>query len=179
MARHRYLIALGSNMRHPRHGAPEAVLRAAFAQLDRKRMTLQATSRIHASAPVGPSRRRYANAAAIVRTRLEPQRLLARLKRIEARFGRLQGGGMRWRARVLDLDIVLWSGGPFASPDLLIPHVHLRTRTFVLKPALEIAATWRDPLTGLSIRHLTHRLTRPRPALRAHRSRTTKRLGGP
>jgi 2-amino-4-hydroxy-6-hydroxymethyldihydropteridine diphosphokinase len=178
LAKHRYLIALGSNMRHPRHGAPEAVLRAAFAQLDRKHVKLQATSRIHASAPIGPSRRRYANAAAIVRTRLDPQRLLARLKRIEARFGRRQSG-MRWRARVLDLDIIAWSGGSFASSNLIVPHPHYRTRAFVLKPALEIAASWRDPLTGLTIRHLTHRLTQPRPALRAHRSRTTKRLGGP
>lgn len=165
-------------MRHPLHGAPPAVLRAAFAQLDRKHIKLRAFSRIHASAPVGPSRRRYANAAAIVRTRHDPERLLTRLKRIEARFGRRQSG-MRWRARVLDLDIILWSGGTFASTDLIIPHPHYRTRTFVLKPALEIAATWRDPLTRLSIRHLTHRLTQPRLALRAHRSRTTKRLGGP
>jgi 2-amino-4-hydroxy-6-hydroxymethyldihydropteridine diphosphokinase len=178
LAKHRYLIALGSNMRHPRHGAPNAVLRAAFTQLDRKRVQLLATSRIHASAPVGPSRRRYANAAAVVRTRLEPTQLLKRLKRIEARFGRRQSG-LRWRARVLDLDIILWSGGSFTSPKLLIPHIHYRTRAFVLKPAVEIAATWHDPLTRLTIRHLTHRLTQPRPALRAHRSRTTKRLGGP
>jgi 2-amino-4-hydroxy-6-hydroxymethyldihydropteridine diphosphokinase len=178
LAQHRYLVALGSNMRHPRHGAPPAVLRAALVQLDAGRLRLEAASPIVASAPLGPSRRRYANAVAVVRTRLGPERLLARLQRIEARFGR-RPGGMRWRARVLDLDVVLWSGGAFGSRDLTIPHLQFRKRGFVLGPALHIAAEWRDPLTGLTVRHLTARLTRPRPALRAQPSRIAKRLGGP
>ncbi len=171
---HRYLIALGSNMRHPRHGAPPAVLRAAFACLDRRGVRLEAASPILSSAPLGPSRRRYANAAATLRTRLGPERLLARLKRIEADFGR-RAGGMPWRARVLDLDIVLWSGGAFASDDLVIPHPHFRTRAFVLRPALAVAPDWRDPLTHLTLRHLTARLTRPRPAPTAQSSRPRRR----
>jgi 2-amino-4-hydroxy-6-hydroxymethyldihydropteridine diphosphokinase len=178
LARHRYLIALGSNMRHPRHGAPPAVLRAALASLDTRRLSLEAASPIVASAPLGPSRRRYANAVAVIATRLSPERLLRRLQRIEARFGR-RPGGMRWRARVLDLDVVLWSGGAFSSPDLIIPHPQFRSRSFVLQPALHVAADWRDPLTALTIRHLSARLTRPRPALRAHPSRIATRLGGP
>lgn len=178
MARHRYLVALGSNMRHARHGAPAAVLRAALARLDRGRLTLDAASSIVTSQPLGPSRRRYANAAAIVRTRLSPRRLLARLKGIERAFGR-KTRGERWRARVLDLDIVLWSGGAYAAPDLVIPHPHLRTRRFVLEPAGQIAPHWRDPLTGLTLTHLTARLTRPRPMPRAQPSRKQTRLGGP
>jgi 2-amino-4-hydroxy-6-hydroxymethyldihydropteridine diphosphokinase len=123
---------------------------------------LEAASGITASAPLGPSRRRYANAAAVVATPLDPPDLLARLQALEARFGR-EHRGSRWRARTLDLDIVLWEGGPWSSPELTIPHPAFRQRGFVLLPALEIAANWRDPLTGLTIRHLAARLTRPRP----------------
>ena len=158
----RYLIALGSNRRHRRHGPPEAVIRAAFAALDRKGLKLKNASPIVASAPLGPSRRRYANAAAVVRTKLSPDDLLEHLKAVERRFGRRPGGG-RWQARVLDLDIVLWSGGPWASPGLTVPHVAFRKRTFVLGPAKTIAPLWRDPLTGLRIRHLHARLTRRKP----------------
>jgi 2-amino-4-hydroxy-6-hydroxymethyldihydropteridine diphosphokinase len=178
LAQHRYLIALGSNMRHVRHGSPSSVLRAAFGHLDGRRIKLETPSPIFATAPLGPSCRRYANAAAIVATRLEPARLLAQLKQIEAEFGR-RPGGMRWRARVLDLDIILWSGGAYTSPALTIPHRLFRTRSFVLRPSLCIAGHWRDPMSGLTIRHLSARLTQRRPPLRAHRSRTTKRLGGP
>src|SRR5690606_11786402 len=134
----RYLIALGSNRCHGRHGRPEAVLRAAFAALDRKGLAIETTSPILATAPLGPSRRRYANAAALVRTKLAPDALLDRLKRIERRFGRRRGG-RRWAARVLDLDVVLWSGGGWCSPGLTVPHPAFRSRAFVLRPAAAIA----------------------------------------
>ena len=123
---------------------------------------LDSASRITASAPLGPSRRRYANAVAVVATTLAPPDLLARLHTIETAFGRRRRGSC-WRARTLDLDIVLWSGGVWSSPALTIPHPAFRHRIFVLLPAREIAADWRDPLTGLTVRRLAARLTRPRP----------------
>lgn len=113
------------------------------------------------SAPIGPSLRRYANGAALVETTLAPEECLTALKSIERDFGR-RSGGLRWSARVLDLDIVLWSGGTWHSPRLTIPHPRFRTRDFVLVPALRIARTWRDPLTNLTIAHLAARLTRRR-----------------
>ncbi len=166
----RYLIALGSNVRHPRYGAPPQVLRAALEALDHeKRIGLATASRIVASAPLGPpngpAHRRYANAAAIVRSKLDPPALLARLHALEHRFARRRRG-RRWSSRTLDLDIVLWSGGPWASPGLTIPHPAFREREFVLAPSLAIARDWRDPLTGHSIAHLAARLRRPCPLVR-------------
>jgi len=117
------------------------------------------------SPPLGPSRRRYANTVALVASHLDPPAVLARLQDIERAFGRTRRG-QRWSSRVLDLDIVLWSGGAWTSPGLTIPHVQFRERRFVLAPALNLFADWRDPLSGLSLRHLFHRLTRPRPAPR-------------
>ena len=118
------------------------------------------------SDPVGPSLRRYANSAAVVRTRLEPQALLALSKRLEREFGR-RAGGQRWTSRVLDLDLILWSAGPFAAPGLTIPHPLFRKRDFVLAPAAHIAPDWRDPITGFTVRQLHARLTRPRAVRRA------------
>ncbi len=161
----RYLIALGSNQRHHRLGSPERVLAAAMLELDREGVKLVASAPVMRSAPLGPSRRRYANSAALVKSKLDPPALLVRLKSIEAQFGRRRGG-QRWAARVLDLDIVLWSGGAWSSPGLIVPHPLFRARSFVLTPAIAIAGTWRDPVTGLTLRHLQARLTRPRPAPR-------------
>ncbi len=142
------------------------MLRAALKALDGDGVKVKAVSRIVASAPLGPSIRRYANAAAVVKTKLAPAELLAHLKAIERNFGRRRGG-QRWRARVLDLDIVLWSGGIWTSPELAIPHLAFRQRGFVLTPASAIAPGWRDPVTGLTLRQLNfrlaRRLTRPRP----------------
>jgi len=160
--RQRYLIALGSNKRHHRYGGPRQVLRAANAALAAAGVAVEAAAPILTSAPLGPSLRRYANSAALIATDLPPDELLDLLKRIEGQFGR-RVGGQRWSTRVLDLDIVLWSGGAWSSPGLTVPHAAFRTRDFVLTPALAIAGDWRDPVTNLSLRQLKARLTRPRP----------------
>ncbi len=113
------------------------------------------------SAPIGPSKRRYANSAAIVSSTLDPPALLHHLHIIEQHFDRHRIG-QKWRARTLDLDIILWSGGIWAgtAPLLSIPHMALRQRHFVLGPASIIAPNWRDPVTSLSLRQLFHRLNR-------------------
>ena len=155
-SRHSYLIALGSNMRVPGVGNPRQVIARAFGVLERSGLELLASSGILDSAPVGPSLRQYANAAALVEAELEPPAMLVLLQEIEKQFGRVRRG-QRWRSRPLDLDIVLWSGGIWVSPELAIPHPHYRERDFVLRPASAIAPDWRDPVTGLTLRQLSAR----------------------
>ena len=160
-ASHRYIVALGSNRRHHRHGGPPQVVAAALMALDRDGLSLVRASRLVASRPLGPSLRTYANAVALVASSLQPDAMLARLKRIEAQFGRRRGG-QRWSARVLDLDLVLWGGGAWASERLVIPHPAYRERPFVLGPMRSWGRVARDPLSGLTPAHLHARLTRPR-----------------
>jgi len=146
---YRYVVALGSN-RRGRNGAPRQEVRAAIRALGE----VAAVSPIVDSAPLGPSSRRFANAAALIVTDEPPRELLARLKRIERDFGRRSG--RRWGARVIDLDIVLWSGGAWADDALTIPHRAFRERRFVLDPLVEIVPHWRDPITGRTVRQLDY-----------------------
>ncbi len=148
---HRYAIALGSN-RRGRHGAPGRELAAALAAIG----GVAAASPIVTTAPIGPSTRRFANMVAIIASAESPPALLARLHRIERDFGRRRG--RRWGARVIDLDLILWSGGMWADRRLTIPHLEFRHRDFVLGPLALVASDWRDPVTGLRVRHLRHRL---------------------
>ena len=122
--------------------------------------TVRARSPVIASAPIGAARRTFANAVATLESDLTPPALLRELKRLEREFGRRRGRA--WGDRVLDLDIVLWSGGVWRAGDLHIPHRGLAQRDFVLGPATAIARDWRVPSAGLSLRHLHARLTRPR-----------------
>lgn len=112
---------------------------------------------------IGPSLRRFANSAAIVETVMAPESFLELLKTIEGSFGSRRG--QAWSQRTLDLDIILWSGGSFASPYLLIPHPLFRLRDFVLAPASEIAPDWIDPLTHLGVRQLLYRNQHRRPKM--------------
>ncbi|AMG74699.1 2-amino-4-hydroxy-6-hydroxymethyldihydropteridine diphosphokinase [Sphingopyxis granuli] len=156
-----YAIGLGSNRRHARHGDPRRVLLAALAAMESVGIEPVDASAIIASAPLGPSRRRYANAVALVASPLSPPEMLDRLKAIEAAFGRRKG--QRWSARTLDLDILLWSGGAWSDAALTIPHPEMARRLFVLRPLTTIAPRWRHPLAQHSIRQLLRRLERPRP----------------
>lgn len=118
--------------------------------------TVTARSKIITTDPIGPAQRRFANAALVMTSEYDPQSLLAGLKHIEREFG--WRTGQRWGDRVLDLDIVLWSGRVFASRTLTIPHREFRRRAFVLKPAQMVAPLWRDPVTGFTVRQLQARI---------------------
>ena len=106
-----------------------------------------ASSSIIGTAPLGPSLRRFANAAVLIETPLAPPHLLKQLKHTERAFGRRRG--RRWGARVLDLDILLWSGGRWSSPDLIIPHQQLLQRSVALGPLARIALQPLDPPVAL------------------------------
>lgn len=158
--RHTYAIALGSNQPRSRTLTPRRLIEKAMERLSRKPFAARARSAIIETAPLGPSRRRYANACMIIETRLSPPELLEKLHKIEHKAGRRRH--RTWGARTLDLDIILWSGGMWGDDTLLIPHPAFRGRDFVLKPLAAIAPHWRDPVSGISVAHLRARLEKPR-----------------
>lgn len=151
MVKTSYAIGIGSN-RPGRHGRPRAMVAAAIRAIG----SVTATAPVIETAPVGPSIRRFVNTAVLIDTAEQPPELLARLKRIEAAFGRRRG--QRWAARPIDLDILWWSGGAFASPRLMIPHILLRERSFALGPLAALIPDARDPVTGRTMRQLLARL---------------------
>jgi 2-amino-4-hydroxy-6-hydroxymethyldihydropteridine diphosphokinase len=158
-ATHLYAIAVGSNRPHGRFGRPPQVVETAIARLDRD-FGLFDASQILLNRAHGGAGRDFANAVALVESDFEPPEMLRALKHIEREFGRRRG--RRWASRVLDLDIVDWSGGPWRSPALTIPHPAAASRAFVIEPLASVAPGWR--LTGtLTVRQLSHRLARRRP----------------
>lgn len=158
-----YAVALGSNRPHAIHGTPRAVLLAALDRIDAPDMEIVAVSAIIDSAPLGPSRRRYANAALLLASRLDPPDLLDRLQAIESDFGARRG--QRWSARTLDLDIILWSEGAWDDDHVTVPHPAYRSRDFVLAPLTQIAGDWRDPVTHRLVRHHHALVARRRPSV--------------
>ncbi len=143
-----YLVAIGSNRVGARARVAAALPNAMHC------------SRTITSRPIGPGTRDYANATVMIESDLSPDDLLRNLKAIERAAGRRPG--RRWGDRPLDLDIIGWGGGIWASSALTIPHPEFRKREFVLAPIVEIAPDWRDPVTHLTARQLLARLDRKR-----------------
>ena len=154
-----YAIAIGSNRPHGRHGRPPQVVEAAIARLDEK-FGLFDASPILINAAHGGAGRDFANAVALVESSVEPPEMLARLKDLEREFGRRSG--KRWGTRVLDLDIIAWSGGKWRTHRLHIPHESATKRSFVMGPLATIAPAWR--MYGhLTAHHFAHRLAQRTP----------------
>lgn len=129
-------IGLGGNL-----GDAPATLLFAIDQLnDHPDIHLHAVSPLYRSAPIGPAGQPdYANAAALLTTPLAPDDLLTALQGIEQLAGRERL--VRWGARTLDLDLLLYGSITVHSPRLTIPHVALCHRPFVLIPLHDIAPT--------------------------------------
>ena len=157
-ATHLYAIGIGSNRPHGRYGRPQEVVETAIARLDHE-FGLFDASPIVLNPAHGPAGRDFANAVALVESDLEPVEMLGRLKRLERNFGRRPG--RPWGARVLDLDLLLWSGGKANSRRLTIPHPQLARRDFALGPLAVIAPNWR--VGPFKVRHLAYRLARRSP----------------
>lgn len=126
-------IALGSNLQNPEHQLRSAV--TALAALPDSR--LQQVSSVYRSAAVGPGAQPdYLNAVARLLTTLPPETLLDALQQQEQAQGRTRN--IRWQARTLDLDILLYGSAVIDTERLTIPHGALGQRNFVLYPLLQV-----------------------------------------
>ncbi len=127
-------IGLGSNLDDPKAHLDKA--REAVASLDG--VQEKGFSSLYSSPPMGPQDQPdYINAVMCVRTGLSAHELLKQLQAIENSQGRVRL--QRWGARTLDLDILLYGNDSISTEDLIIPHIGLAERAFVLYPLQEIA----------------------------------------
>jgi 2-amino-4-hydroxy-6-hydroxymethyldihydropteridine diphosphokinase len=138
----RAAIGLGSNV-----GDSERAIERACAELARIG-TIRARSSLYRSKAWGVvDQPDFVNAAVVLETGLDPRGLLAALKAIEERLGRIPT--FRWGPRAIDLDILTYDDRHVAEPDLTIPHERLFERAFALAPLAEIDPAFREALAAL------------------------------
>jgi 2-amino-4-hydroxy-6-hydroxymethyldihydropteridine diphosphokinase len=78
----------------------------------------------------------YLNAVAVVGTDLTPHQLLIRTQAIEEALHRVRG--VRWAARTIDVDIIVYDDLELRDGDLTVPHSRAHERPFVLRPWLDV-----------------------------------------
>lgn len=113
-------------------------------------------SSIYENPPLGfDAELNFYNLCLSIKTNLDPQMLLIKLKNIEEEIGRktksLSGV---YSSRCIDIDILFYGDYLVETSELSIPHIHLRNRRFVLEPLNEIAGELIDPKSGYSISFL-------------------------
>ena len=115
-----------------------------------------AHSPLYRTAPVGgpPGQPDYINAVAALDTGLTPYQLLMALQTLELAQGRTRN--VRWEARTLDLDLLLYDQLTSDDPWLTLPHPRLHERAFVLYPLRDIAPDLHIPGHGSLTELLAH-----------------------
>jgi len=100
---------------------------------------------------------RFLNAVFEVRTPLSPHALLIALKDIEKKLGRKKG--VRWGPREIDLDLLYYGDQIVISQALIVPHIDLHTRPFVLLPLNDLAPDFVHPVLKKTNRQLLEALS--------------------
>jgi 2-amino-4-hydroxy-6-hydroxymethyldihydropteridine diphosphokinase len=127
-------LGLGSNV-----GNAAGHLRTAVELLEAEGIEVDAVSSTYVTEPVGEilDQPDFLNAAARIRTELEPVELLDACKRVEAERGR-SFDAPRHSPRPLDVDLLLLGDLELSTERLTLPHREVTTRRFVLVPLLEL-----------------------------------------
>ena len=122
-------------------------------------------SRLFETPPIGgpTGQEPFLNAVAAFDTDASAREILDCLQAIETDLGRKRR--QRWGARAIDLDVVLHGELVGGGTGLIVPHPRYTARQFVLQPACDVAAHYRDPRFGWTLQRLAEHIDQGTPSL--------------
>ena len=146
---HDAYLSFGSNM-----GEKELYIKDALEKLGHNgNCRLKEISSLIVTSPYGGvDQDDFLNGACHIQTLLEPEELLSTLHKIEKEAMRERT--IHWGPRTLDLDILFYDNRVYESNDLIIPHIDLEHRLFVLEPMNEIAPNLRHPISKKTVHQM-------------------------
>lgn len=146
-------LSIGSNI-----GDREAYLNQAIDSLyDDDNCRVTAVSNFIETEPYGPVEQdNFLNGCVEIETLYSPQELLKKVNEIEAEAGRVRE--VHWGPRTLDIDIVFYNDEIVQRPELMIPHIEMHKRLFVLEPLNQIASYVIHPIYKKTVSQLLEEL---------------------
>lgn len=151
---HRAYVALGSNMGDKKKYLLDAV--EGLKKLENTEV-VQVSDFLATEPYGGVEQDEFLNGVAEIRTLLTPHELLVCLHELEAAAGRERT--IHWGPRTLDLDIIFYDKLVMEDDTLIIPHVDMENRDFVLKPMVELNPNFRHPILQRTMKQLLEALT--------------------
>lgn len=152
---HTVYLSFGSNM-----GDKQTLIEEGIQKLrEHKLIRNVVVSKLIATKPYGPIEQEdFLNGCLKLETLMDAQELLEFLHKIEAEADRKRI--VRWGPRTLDMDIVFYDKIVYESDDLIIPHVDMQNRLFVLEPLCELCPNLRHPILGKTVAQMYAELTK-------------------
>ncbi len=140
IARTTYL-SLGSNL-----GSKLENLQQAIDLIDEKIGSVVNISSIYKTASWGFDSEDFYNICVQVSTGLNPENLLKAIHKIELSLGRKRTSDKEYKARTIDIDVLLFDNEIIFSKELIVPHKEMLSRKFIMVPLAEIAPNLIHPI---------------------------------
>ena len=150
---HKVYLGIGSNL-----GEKEKNIQNALAYFKEHPLcTLEKVSTLVPTKPYGVKEQDpFLNGVFCIRTLLTPKELMGSIQEIEEKLQRVRT--MHWGPRTIDVDILLYDDRIYREENIMIPHIEMHKRDFVLKPLAEIAPYAWHPIFKKTIRELWEEL---------------------
>ena len=156
------IVSFGSNL-----GNRLELMASAASMIARSSLILSTlkTSRLFETPAIGGpgGQEPFLNAIGAFETAATARQILDLLQQVEMDLGRHRR--RRWDARSIDLDVVLHGELVGGGMGLTVPHPRYTARQFVLQPACDVAAHFRDPRFGWTLRRLADHVSAGLPSL--------------
>lgn len=94
----------------------------------------------------------FYNQVHIVESQFSAEEIMKKLLAIEEQMGRVRT--IKNAARIIDIDILFFNDEIINSTSLIIPHIEISNRRFVLMPLFELSPDFIHPLLNKSIKDL-------------------------
>lgn len=150
---HQVFVAFGSNL-GDRKGYIDSAIKALREDAHNR---VEKISDILETKPYGGVEQEdFLNGVLKMDTLYTPHELLDNLHELEQAAGRERK--IHWGPRTLDLDIIFYDKLVYEDKNLILPHVDMQNREFVLKPMVQLAPWFRHPLLHKTMEELLNLL---------------------
>jgi len=148
------IIGVGSN-----EGDSISIIEQAYELIEKSIGNISTRSSFYETPPWGfETASKFINSVIEISTELPVFELLDGLKRIEKALGRQEKTIEGYESRIIDLDIIDYSGEILNSDRLILPHKYMHERLSVLIPLREVNYDWKHSVTGDYVADMIGRL---------------------
>ena len=92
----------------------------------------------------------FFNCAILIHTHKSAQEILSKITEIEKELGRKRIDSNEYQARTIDIDIVYFNEEIIETDILVVPHLRMQERFFVLLPLKDLGLNWKHPILNKS-----------------------------
>ncbi len=142
-------ISIGSNVGNRLHNIENAM--SYIMDIGR----IEYKSKYYKSESWGFNSSYFINNIIVLKTKFSPIQLLDLLKRIEVKLGAIHDSNVEgYIDRIIDIDIIYYNNIIYKQKVLVIPHINMHNRKFVLLPMMELKKDIIHPIFNKNVEEL-------------------------